>query len=79
MNIKQLKEYIKDLPDDMKVVLQGDSEGNYFNNAFDLDSNCVFDEHNNFYSLDWTADLACKSKSEWNEIKKLPKTLVISP
>ncbi len=34
MDLKELKELIKDLPDDMLVVLSKDSEGNEYHEAY---------------------------------------------
>ena len=42
MNIKELKEVLKDLPDDMEVILQKDSEGNGYSPAAGADPNAVY-------------------------------------
>lgn len=41
MNIKQLKEFIKDLPDEMEVVLWEDPSGYY--EATSVDEQCLCD------------------------------------
>jgi len=42
MNIKQLKESIANLPDEMEVVLQKDSEGNGYSPLKGVDSDAVY-------------------------------------
>lgn len=83
MNIKELKEAIKDLPDDMEVILQKDAEGNGYSPLEGADPNAVYipestwDGHT--YSLHWSADDACMDEEEWEEIKKKPKSLILYP
>jgi len=80
MNVKELKEVIKDLPDDMEVILQRDSEGNGYETAHGADPFCVYDpEEEIIFDLSWDADEACKEDEEWEEIKKKPRCLVVYP
>ena len=69
MTVKELKEQIENLPDDMEVILQKDAEGNGYSPLSDVDSNCVYIPettwYGGMYSLDWTADYACMTDEEW--------------
>lgn len=78
--VKELKEAIANLPDDMEVIVQADPEGNNYRRCYTVDPNCVFDENNwCVYSLEWTAKEACRTPEEWDEIRNRPKCLVIAP
>lgn len=79
MKVKELKEVIELLPDEMEVILQKDSEGNGYSMLSGADSNVVFVSLGGVYSLDWTADEACVSDEEWVEIKSMPKSLILYP
>ncbi len=83
MKIKELKEVIKNLPDDMEVILQKDSEGNGYSPLYGVDSNAIYISESTWYGevydLDWTADDCCIEEDEWEEIKSKPKCLVLSP
>jgi hypothetical protein len=83
MNIKQLKESIANLPDEMEVVLQKDSEGNGYSPLAGVDSDAVYIPDSTWsgdvYSIKWTAEDACMSEEEWEEIKSKPRTLILYP
>lgn len=83
MTVKELKEAIENLPDEMEVVLQKDSEGNGYSPLAGTDSDAVYIYetiwYGDVYSMDWTADDACMSDEEWEEIKSNPRVLVLYP
>jgi hypothetical protein len=83
MNIKQLKESISNLPDEMEVVLQKDSEGNGYSPLKGVDSDAVYIPYNTWsgdvYSMEWSADDACMTEKEWKEIKSMPRALILAP
>ena len=83
MNIKQLKESIANLPDEMEVVLQKDSEGNGYSPLKGVDSDAVYIPYNTWsggvYSIGWTSDEADMSDKEWQEIKSKPRILILYP
>lgn len=81
LTVKDLKAVIADLPDDMEVVVQRDSEGNGYNNAYAADPDCVWDQyHENILSLRYTAKDNCMEEDEWEKLKKeSPRVLVIAP
>jgi len=83
MKIKELKEYINDLTDDMEIICQKDSEGNGYSPLHCADSNSVYVADGTYsgevYSLDWTADDACMNDDEWKEINLMPRVLVLCP
>ena len=74
MNIKELKEVIDKLPDDMEVILQKDSEGNGFSPLADCDTNCIY-----IKETDWSGEIAYCTDEEWEDIKVNPKVLVLCP
>lgn len=81
MTVKELKEAIANLPDEMEVVLQKDSDG--YSPLSDVDPDAVYIPDSTWsgdvYSMDWTADDACMSDEEWEEIKSKPRTLILAP
>lgn len=84
MNIKELKEYIKNLPDDMEIILQKDSEGNGYSPLEGGDSECIYEAETTWggevYSLEFGAEGNGFEEDEWEEIKtNFPKVLVLFP
>jgi hypothetical protein len=83
MNVKELKEAIADLPDEMEVILQKDSEGNGYSPLSDADANAVYVPDSTWsgdvYSMDWTAEDACMEEEEWNDMKSQPRSLILCP
>lgn len=83
MTVKELKEAIANLPDEMEVVLQKDSEGNGYSPLAGADHDAVYIPDSTWsgdvYSMEWTADDACMSDEEWEEIKSKPRTLILYP
>jgi SpoU rRNA methylase family enzyme len=57
MNVKDLKEAIKNLPDDMLVVMSSDAEGNRLTTLEEVDG-----DNNRFirYKGDWEGEIALK-------------------
>ena len=81
MNIKELKEAIANLPDDMEVTLQDDPEGNGYRFARGVEE-VVYQDMEYIdcaYSLDNTADDNCMTEEEWEEVKSYPHSIVIYP
>lgn len=83
MNIGELKEIIKDLPDDARVILQSDSEGNDFRWADGADFDGVIVEdfgwNAEIYSSSWSAEDADMDENDWQELLAKPRVLVIFP
>jgi hypothetical protein len=80
MNVKQLKELIMDLPDNMEVIIQRDPEGNSYSPLDDADPNCIYLQRlNEVYSTLWDHHDAMREKEEWDEFLQQPKALVLSP
>ncbi len=79
MNIKELKELIKDEPDDREVYLSSDEEGNDFNRAVDV-GYMIMNEGTE-YDPSWNyEDADFDSEEEWEQYKKdHPAALVIWP
>lgn len=83
MTVADLREAIKDLPGDMRVILQADSEGNGFRWAYGADADGVVTEDNGWHaeiaSDTHTADEACMEEDDWAELLAQPRVLVIHP
>lgn len=83
--VKKLKEMLENLPDEMEIFLQDDSEGNGYKQVSGIDSDCVrisddYAYEVEIYSTRWSADDADMDEEEWEEIKNNnPKVLVIHP
>lgn len=80
MNIKELKELIKDEPDDREVYLSSDEEGNEFHKAVDV-SHMIIDKSGLNFDASWNfEDAELDSEEEWEQYKKdHPQALVIWP
>jgi hypothetical protein len=83
MTVKELKEAIANLPDEMEVILQKDSEGNGYLPLSGADADAVYIPettwYGDVYSMDWTADDACMDDEKWNDIKTKPRALILHP
>jgi hypothetical protein len=83
MTVKELKEAIANLPDEMEVVLQKDSEGNGYSPLAGADPGAVYIPDSTWsgfvYSMEWTANDACMSDEKWEETKSKPRTLILYP
>lgn len=86
MNVRELRDFLAQLPDDMPVILQRDPEGNGYAPAAGADSDCIYVYEGNFYgdasvySTDWSAYDADMGLQEWEEFKNNnPRVVVLFP
>ena len=81
LTVKSLKEIIANLPDDMEVVVQRDSEGNGYKTAYAADPDCVWSpDGESIFSTNYSASDNCMEEDEWETLKKTaPRVLVIAP
>lgn len=84
MNVKELKEVIQDLPDNMEIILQKDSEGNGYSPLAGVDPDCIYEPETTWggevYALEHGAEGNGFEEDEWQEIlDNFPKTLVLFP
>lgn len=83
MNIKELKEAIASLPDEMEIILQKDSEGNGYSRLAGVDHDAVYIPDGTWsgdvYSMEWTAEEADMSEEEWQELKETQRALILYP
>jgi hypothetical protein len=83
MNVKELKEAIKDLPDDMQVFIQKDSEGNGYSPLEGADPYCIYIPDSTWSgeicSTNYTAEEMEMTEKEWAKFKKKKKSLVLFP
>jgi hypothetical protein len=83
MTVKELKEAIANLPDDMEVILQKDAEGNGYSPMEGADPDAIYFEETTWsgevFSTKWTAEEACMTSEEWAYAKKRPRVLILHP
>lgn len=81
LTVGELKEIIANLPNDMEVVIQRDSEGNGYETAYAADPDCIWDLYKeNILSTDLAAAENCMEEDEWEKLKaENPRVLVIAP
>lgn len=83
MNVKQLKEAIENLPDDMEVILQKDAEGSGYSPLSGVDPNAVYVEESSWYGTVYdateSADDVWMEEDEWEAILDRPRVLVLFP
>lgn len=83
MNIKQLREAIAELPDEMEVILRKDAEGNDHSPLSDFSPDYVYVAETTWsgdvYCIENTAEDNCMEDEEWNELKSLPRVLLLCP
>jgi len=78
MTVKELKEVIANLPDDMELVLQVDPEGNGYSPVDGVDPDGIMYD-GECYDATWTADEACMEEDDWEELCKKPRVGVVFP
>ena len=80
MNIKELKEIINDLPDNMEVILSGDEEGNSYLPAQNYNASNIYDD-GEIIETEWSAeDNGFDSEKEFKAyIKNRNKVLILYP
>lgn len=83
MTVKELKDMIADLPDDMAVILQKDAEGNGYSPLYGADPDCHYVPDTSYsgtvYARKYTAEDNCMSETAWKRIKRGPRCLVLYP
>ncbi len=85
MNVGELREYLKELPEDMKIILQKDCEGNGYSPLAGGDDEYVYVEENSYsgevYSKNWSIEDCCMEdeEEEYNRIMNSPSVLVLYP
>jgi hypothetical protein len=79
MTVKELKEAIEGLPDDMQVIIQRNDEE--FSPLSEIDPYAVYipktNKSDEVYSMAWTAEDMCMTDEEWEVIKAKPRCLVL--
>ena len=76
MKLKELKEFINKLPeemDDREVILAKDAEGNAYSPLTGISSDCIYIPETTWfgdvYYTDNSAEDNCMEEAEWNELK----------
>lgn len=83
MTVKDLKEQLADLPDDMEVILQKDAEGNGYSPLAGIDPDAIYIPDSTWsgdvYDSTWTANEAVMDDDEWEEMLQNKRSLVLFP
>ncbi len=81
MTVAELKLQLEFLPDDMKVIVQKDAEGNDYSPCEGVDSEAVYvpetEWYGKAYSLTGNSEDAGMTSKEWKELKKNNKRVLI--
>lgn len=83
MTVKELKEAISRLPNEMQVIVQKDAEGNGYSPLAGVDADAVYVPNSTYsgdvYSTNWTAADAAMSQSDWDKTKMMDRALILYP
>ena len=83
MKVKELIAALVAADPDAEVILQKDAEGNGYSPLHVCDDNAVYVPDSTWsgdvYSLEWSADDAGMSETEWAEIASKPRCVVLAP
>lgn len=85
MTVKELREQLANLPDDMQLFLQVDPEGNGYHKVRGIDAEVLaaFDKEGHLdsqYPIEHGADGNCVDEDEWkNMLKTLPRIGIVYP
>ena len=83
MNVKELKQFLSGLPDDMEIIIQKDGEGNDYSPLYGADSDAIYIPDSTWsgrvYSTNWKAYDVCMEEKEWENMLKNPRCLVLHP
>jgi len=78
MTVQELKKIIKNLPNDMKITLEGDKE--IYSQLVGFSTTAIYIPettwYGNAYSPNWTAEDSCMSNDEWEKVKKNERSLL---
>jgi len=82
MTVKELIEALLEMPQDARIILQKDSEGNGYSPLYAVDGECVYTEESNWagsvLSTWWSHEEACfDSAEEWEDFKKASERVVV--
>ena len=83
MKVKELIEALASCDPEAEVILQKDAEGNGYSPLHAVDHEAVYFPDSTWsghvYSTTWSADDACKSEEEWQDILRKPRCVVLAP
>lgn len=83
MTVKELKEAIANLPDEMEVILQHDTHGSSYGPLLNIDPDTIYIPETywfgDVYSIYWTFEEANVTEEEWEKIKIKSKSLLLYP
>ncbi len=82
MKVRELIEILKGYDQEATVIVSSDEEGNSYHYLSDAMSEGNFDEDSrdlSVYFAEWDAKDCCMNEEEYENMRELPKALVIGP
>lgn len=85
MTVSELIEQLKTMPQDAKVILQKDAEGNGYRPLDEVDGNCIYIAQTTWagdvWDTTWSAhDAGYDTEEEWEAVKASnPRCVVLCP
>lgn len=83
MKVSEFKKLVAEIPEEMndcEVILQGDEEGNFYNELRYVDGNGVHADSTPGYHYEWSAsDADFDSEEEWNEHRNRHRAVILAP
>lgn len=83
MKAKELKKFLENVDDESEVIIARDAEGNNFSPLASMDTDAIYIPDTEYsgevYSLEHTAEDACMSEDEWDEVNKMDRSLILFP
>ena len=78
MTIKELKEQISNLPDDMEIILLKNEEGSEYSPLSVVETEAGYIDGKLWFT-GWDAEDMEMGESEWEEICNNPKVMIMTP
>ena len=83
MKVRDLIKELKAADPNAEVICQKDAEGNGYSPLSGIDLGCVYLPDSTWSGevlhTGWSADDACMEDDQWEEIKRLPRCVVLHP
>ena len=83
MTVKELIDVLHSFPSDAQVIIQKDGEGNDYSPLYCADGNAIYVPETTWsgivHDTNWTAEDAGWEQSEWDNLLKQPRCVVLVP
>ena len=82
MKVSELKEVLANLPDDLELIVQKDSEGNGYSPLEGAEVAIYVPDSKysgDVYDLEWSAEDCAMEDDEYKEMRRRPRCVVLYP